>query len=884
MLRSRLLVAAAFSAMALAALPDAPAHAQETIACGQRCRMTIQFDTPRAIDGRLSQWVGLTLTNDAFGAGGMPIPISISPDAFRVLATNAARETVEATATAHAREGSTFTALSDAPVVIAPNMSRTLWFELRRLPSHADGVEIRRSGGAVLGGVSADFRAALALLAPPPPPPSATLPDPARDAGFAVSPAIAAAFRGSWWTGDGTLVFSERPNGALAGAYYDAAGRHTGRVEIASALSTPEHLDVGLLLDGQRQARDMILAADGPASLIVTEKGAGRTGAMTYRARRVAGLGSRDVAWSRDQSIERLAGRWRTPFGVMVLASENRFRGYIEGAAAEPAVWFDVAPEQDRLAGFSFLMTWTSGGTADPRNRAYFTLSADGSRLFASHPSQSLRGYTDWQADRIVQAPPAPTPPLPGPVGDTGRWPASAYQAFVGTWWFGGEYIVISADGGELGAEWFDATANRAKKANLQFDLGRSNPHHLTGLSTNVSRADLSDVGLAIAPDGQSILMTGGPADLPFGGQLRRVGALGERPVLPSAQAIVNLLSAAWDTPMGPLQFSASDVGELRGQIVGRPRTLTLSRLASDGPIDANVDAITMSFEAVGTERSYGKIRLIPAPDGRSLTLMRLNGEAVFGASVVTVRKVGATTVTRPLPPPGDTSPTPPQPPGEAPPPSPTADPAPVPVPPVPEPVPPALPEPEPPSPEPVPPVVEPAPPGPVPPIVEPTPPQPEPPQPVPPRPAPPAPTPPQPAPPTSGGTTVGGSGGFQGISQTWDIQFEGARVERGSEIHVFVSVKNRSTSDQSITPGTFIPNLSNQDGEVITSRAVYRASGDTPTEFRPTVPVNEAVRVRFIFRPEAGTAQPRGFTLESFGHRKLTFDVSGLRVDTLAQ
>lgn len=108
--------------------------------------------------------------------------------------------------------------------------------------------------------------------------------------------------------------------------------------------------------------------------------------------------------------------------------------------------------------------------------------------------------------------------------------------------------------------------------------------------------------------------------------------------------------------------------------------------------------------------------------------------------------------------------------------------------------------------------------------------------------------------------------------------------MERDSEIHVFVSARNRSPSDQGITPGNFIPNLSNQDGEVITSRAVYRASGDNPTEFRPTVPVNESVRLRFIFRPQAGTAQPRSFTIEEYGQRKLTFDLSTLRVGSLAQ
>lgn len=621
MFRSRLLLAAAVSVMAFASVPVASAQAQEPLSCGQRCRLQVALEPARSIEGGLSQWVRLTVANTMSG-GGMPVPLSFNPWDLRVVASSPWASPIESRMP-HRLEGTTYTALANAPVVIAPNMSQSFWIEIRRLPPGANRIEILR-GETALGGVAADFTAALAILnPPPPPPPSTTLPDPAKDPGFTVSPAIAAAFRGAWWTGDGTLVFGDRPEGGLAGAYYDAAGRHTGRFEIARALSTPEHLDVGLVRDGQQQPQDMILTPDGAASLIVTEKGGSRTGTMIYRARRVAGLGSRDAGPSLDQAAERLRGRWQTPFGVMTLDSENRFRGHIAAAAGEPTVWFDVAPTQDRLEGHAFLMTWGDGRTVDPQNQTYFTLSADGSRLLASHPTVKLRGYSDWEATRIVQAPPAePTPPV---------------------------------------------------------------------------------------------------------------------------------------DPVPPVV--------------------------------------------------------------------------------------------------------------EPPPPTPE------PVPPVPEPVPPTLPEPEPPAPQPVPPIVEPTPP-----VVQPTPPQPAPPlvRPTPPLPAPP--------PPATGAASIPGSGGFQGVSPTWDVQFDGARVERGSEIHVFVSVKNRSTSDQYVTSGTFIPNLSNQDGETITSRSVYRASGENPTEFRPTVPVNEVVRVRFIFRPETGSAQPRAFTLESFGYRKLTFDVSGLRVPGLAQ
>lgn len=173
-------------------------------------------------------------------------------------------------------------------------------------------------------------------------------------------------------------------------------------------------------------------------------------------------------------------------------------------------------------------------------------------------------------------------------------------------------------------------------------------------------------------------------------------------------------------------------------------------------------------------------------------------------------------------------------------------------------------------EPEPTP---EPTPPEPATPTPEPTSPVPDQPQTQPRQPAPPRPLPPAPV-----------ADGMQQISRTWRVRFEKAEVARDMELHVFLIVKNVSASDQSITPGTFVPVLINQDGEGLTSRAVYRASGETPTEFRPTVPVNGEVRVRYVFRPDADTAQPRTMTLEAFGEQKLSFDVSAFRIGSLLQ
>lgn len=127
------------------------------------------------------------------------------------------------------------------------------------------------------------------------------------------------------------------------------------------------------------------------------------------------------------------------------------------------------------------------------------------------------------------------------------------------------------------------------------------------------------------------------------------------------------------------------------------------------------------------------------------------------------------------------------------------------------------------------------------------------------------------------------GAGGYQAISKTWQVKFDGAQPFKDAEVHVFVSIKNATDTDQYISPGTFIPNLINQEAEGITNRAVYRASGDPAIEFRPTVPAGGEVRIRYIFRPEQGTAQPKAFTLEAFGYEKFSFDVSSVRLGSLA-
>jgi hypothetical protein len=96
--------------------------------------------------------------------------------------------------------------------------------------------------------------------------------------------------------------------------------------------------------------------------------------------------------------------------------------------------------------------------------------------------------------------------------------------------------------------------------------------------------------------------------------------------------------------------------------------------------------------------------------------------------------------------------------------------------------------------------------------------------------------------------------------------------------------VKNNSGADQFPTPGSFIPRVKNADGEWITSRDIFRASGDPVSGFRPTVPPGEEVKIRFVFRPEPRTAQLTAFSLGVFEGQTHQWDVSAVRLSSLAQ
>lgn len=788
----------------------------------------------------------------------------------------------------------------DAPVILMGGQAGTFYARFdRALPASVSRTEIVM-GDTVVGGASLTFPT------PPPPVQTPAPPSPPANDGVVLAAEVAAPFKGIWFTGETYLRIMDAPNGRVKAIAFDTLGQELGAFRIDANRSTAGQL-VGRLPNESQG--DISLYPDGANGLTMIARGGGYDGSRGFRVVRVTEIGRSEPVLTESQIAEGLKGRWNTPFGVLTFALEGgRFIGAIPANGSEQALKFDALAGQDKPANQSLRFNWGNGTSTESDQRVTLTPTVDG--FIATSLDYSIRGQREWRGSRLAAEapqPPAPQPqppgtppggpaPLPGPVGPVGQWSVAAYQAWAGTWWFGGEYITFEIKDDELSGAWFAAGANGRKHTIFQIDLAKSNPNHLGGVTTALYQSAVTDVGLTLSADGQTAMMLGGDPAKPFGGLLRKVSAVGERPAVPTTPDLMNRLVGSWETPKGRVQFTQTErpvhINSLLGTFATDPEKRMLFRAGTSGDsptlADAEIDSVPMSwFTQNGPVRQPGLLRMTLSPDGRSLTLIPVSGPSIFGPGVHTIRRTGAPAEQpRPLPPtqpePQPAPPTPePTPPVTEPAP-PVPDPTPPvvePTPPVVDPAPPVL-DPSPPVTEPAPPVVEPAPPmsQPTPPVVQPTPPatpQPQPPQPQPPTPVPPG---------AGGGSSIGAQGGYQGISQTWDVKFDGARVERDSEVHVFMSVKNRSTSDQYVTPGTFIPNLGNQDGEVITSRAVFRASGEKPTEFRPTVPADGEVRVRFIFRPEAGTAQPQAFTLESFGHRKLTFDVSALRVGSLAQ
>lgn len=133
---------------------------------------------------------------------------------------------------------------------------------------------------------------------------------------------------------------------------------------------------------------------------------------------------------------------------------------------------------------------------------------------------------------------------------------------------------------------------------------------------------------------------------------------------------------------------------------------------------------------------------------------------------------------------------------------------------------------------------------------------------------------------PATGGQ-VAASGAFQRLSPAWDARFQGARAVESGEVYVVVALRNVSGRDQMTGPGSFISRLRMVDGETVVSRAMYRASGDPPSEFAPVIQPDDELAIRFVFRPAKG-GKPTAFSLQANDggaseSPTLRWDVSGV-------
>jgi hypothetical protein len=432
---------------------------------------------------------------------------------------------------------------------------------------------------------------------------------------------------------------------------------------------------------------------------------------------------------------------------------------------------------------------------------------------------------------------PAPTAPTSGPTSPV----RAGLERWVGAWESHGDWLSFSLQNGRLVPTIYSHADTISTSEELQLDEARSTPVRLHGTFDHEGK--FFPVALNYGADGNYLTMlfaapaSEGKVESEFARHYRRVRAVGEEARRPTLSTQLQRLAGQWQTPVGIMTITPQGTnltGTLKlasGEVIQLKNAWESSTEGRADVDELSIDFVTpTSYETGGTE-----MHLYPSPDGRMLQVNVAKPIGEYRSFVAT--RPAASSPTAPTQPP----PTPPvaTPPGGGQPPATDED-------------------------------------------------------------------------STyaggwgngsgggsvgsspggggasapSGGTasSVSGAGGYVSVSKVFDVMFESAKVSRGGELHVFVSIKNMANHDAPITPGNFIPKVKNADGEWIVSRELFRASGEVPTSFRPIIPPGETVRVRFVFRPDAKTAQLRTFSLGVFEGQTHEWDVSGARLASLAQ
>jgi hypothetical protein len=145
-----------------------------------------------------------------------------------------------------------------------------------------------------------------------------------------------------------------------------------------------------------------------------------------------------------------------------------------------------------------------------------------------------------------------------------------------------------------------------------------------------------------------------------------------------------------------------------------------------------------------------------------------------------------------------------------------------------------------------------------------------------PPAPAPaPAPFPPIAEAPEAPGTAQAGT--FHSL-EAFDVRLDEAKAARDGTVHLFLTVRNDSGREQQIGAGTFTTVMSDADGVGVREAQIWRAGGETPTQFDrpPVVPAGGEFKFRFVLTPPTVHAPLQRVSIRESDRKVLFFSVAG--------
>jgi hypothetical protein len=140
--------------------------------------------------------------------------------------------------------------------------------------------------------------------------------------------------------------------------------------------------------------------------------------------------------------------------------------------------------------------------------------------------------------------------------------------------------------------------------------------------------------------------------------------------------------------------------------------------------------------------------------------------------------------------------------------------------------------------------------------------------------------TPPRTPPPVAEAPPLPGTvqaGTFHSL-EAFDVRLDEARAARDGTVHLFFTVRNDTGRDQQIGAGTFTAVMSDADGVGVREAQIWRATGDTPTQFDrpPVVAAGGEFKFRFVFTPPIVHAPLQRVSIRESDKKVLFFTVSG--------